>query len=119
DMHGQVFGRQCQALFANLVKEGDTWLSTEVPKILASSAYKNGGALFIVWDEGDEPLGGTASDGPLPFIVLSPLVKANYTGSVHYTHSSTLRTFEKIFGVPYLRGAQTSTDLSDLFTSPL
>ncbi|AKV00483.1 putative acid phosphatase [Labilithrix luteola] len=117
DMHGQTFGTKCQALVADLVKDGDTWLSTEVPKILASKAYKDGGALFILWDEGDESLGQEASDGPLPAFVLSPFAKAGFTSNTAYTHSSTLHTFETIFGVPYLRGAQTSNDLSDMFTS--
>src|SRR5690348_12955016 len=35
------------------LKTSDTWLSTEVPKILASDAYKNGGVLFITWDEAE------------------------------------------------------------------
>ena len=35
----------------------------------------------------------------------------------HYDHGSLLRTIETIFGVPPLRGAQTATDLGDLFTS--
>src|SRR5579863_4323175 len=34
------------------VAQGDAWLAAEVPKILASDAYKNGGVLFILWDEG-------------------------------------------------------------------
>jgi len=46
DMH-DVLG--CSTV--DQVKNGDTWLSTEVPKILASQAYKDNGALFITWDE--------------------------------------------------------------------
>src|SRR5207253_1320874 len=48
------------------ILQGDVWLSTEVPKILASRAYANNGALFILWDEADS--GG----GPIGMIVLSP-----------------------------------------------
>lgn len=92
---------------------GDTWLSNEVPKILASQAYKDGGALFITWDE--SPTG----DGPVGMIVLSPFAKANYSNSIRYTHSSTLKTFEEIFGVaPLLGDAVNATDLSDLFVGP-
>jgi hypothetical protein len=41
-----------------------------------------------------------------------------YTNSIHYTHSSTLRTMQNIFGVrPYLGDAARATDLSDLFVS--
>ena len=86
---------------------GDTWLSREVPKILNSAAYKNGGALFITWDEGE---GG---DGPIGMIVLSPNAKGGgYSNTIHYTHSSTLRTVQEIFGVtPLLGDAANATDL--------
>jgi phospholipase C len=118
DMHGETFGFNCFAETANLVKEGDTWLSTEIPKIMASAAYQNGGVIFIIWDEGDESLGGTASDGPLPFFAISSKAKAGYAGTVAYTHSSTLRSVQEIFGIsPFMRDAGNATDLSDLFTS--
>src|SRR5262249_53089292 len=55
DMH-DVIG--CPTL--DSTKNGDTWLSTEVPKIMSSNAYKTGGAIFITWDEsegGDAPIG--------------------------------------------------------------
>jgi hypothetical protein len=49
-------------------------------------------------------------------VVVSPLAKANYSNSIYYTHSSTLRTMQEIFGVrPFLRDAANATDLSDLF----
>ena len=42
-----------------------------------------------------------------------------YAGAVHYTHSSTLRTLQEIFGVtPFLADAANATDLSDLFLAP-
>jgi hypothetical protein len=94
------------------VKNGDTWLSTEVPKILASNAYKNNGVLFITWDESE---GG---ESPIGMIVLSPLAKPGYTNNIKYYHSSLLRSVEEIFGVtPLLRDAANQPDLSDLFTS--
>lgn len=105
----------CNDMHDCSVATGDTWLSNEVPKILASQAYKNNGALFITWDEGS---GG--ADGPLGMIVISPLAKTNYSNSIYYTHSSTLRTMQEIFNVglpahPFLRDALNATDFSDLF----
>jgi uncharacterized protein (TIGR03437 family) len=92
--------------------DGDTWLSTEVPKILASQAYKDRGALFITWDE------GSSGDGPIGMIALSPFAKTNYSNSIHYTHSSTLKTLQEIFdAAPLLRDAATATDLSDLLVA--
>ena len=95
------------------VKNGDTWLSHEVPKILGSSAYAQGGAVFLTWDESE---GG---DAPIGMIVLSPHAKGGgYSNSIAYTHSSTLRTVQEIFGVtPFLRDAANASDLSDLFTT--
>jgi phospholipase C len=118
DMHGQALGTSCQVLLTDLVKLGDTFLSSMVPAIMASTSYKDGGAIFILWDEGDEPIVGTASDGPIGAIVVSPLGKGgNYAGMVQYTHSSTLRTVETIFSLPFLRDAAAATDLRDLFTT--
>ena len=107
DMHDR-----CRPL-RNSIKQGDTWLSNNVPAILNSAAYNNGGALFITWDEA-----GTG-DGPIGMIVLSPLAKGKgYQNSIRYTHGSTLRTLEEIFGVsPLLGDAANQTDLSDLFAS--
>jgi hypothetical protein len=50
-------------------------------------------------------------------IVLSPDAKGSgYATSIHYTHSSTLRTLEEIYGVSPMEGdAATATDLADLF----
>jgi phosphatidylinositol-3-phosphatase len=93
------------------VKQGDTWLAQNLPAILNSQAYKNGGIVFITWDEGE---GG---DGPIGMIVLSPDAKGGgYSNTIRYTHSSTLRTLEEIFGVtPLLGDAARATDLRDLF----
>ena len=106
DMHNS-----CSPTNNNLA-QGDGWLSRELPKILNSQAYSNNGAIFIVWDEG----AGT-SDGPIGMMVISPLAKGGgYSNTIHYTHSSTVRTLEEIFNVgPLLGDAANATDLVDLF----
>src|SRR5205807_910838 len=93
------------------VKQGDTWLAQNLPAILSSQAYKNGGIVFITWDEGE---GG---DGPIGMIVLSHNAKGGgYSNTIRYTHSSTLRTLEEIFGVsPLLGDAAHAADLRDFF----
>jgi hypothetical protein len=110
DMHGDW---SCFPWFTDLIKLGDDWLGAQVPMLLASSAYQNGGALFITWDESE---GG---DVPIGMIVLSPVGKGHgYSNNVAYTHSSTLRTMQEIFGVgPLLRDAAHANDLSDLFAT--
>ncbi len=105
DMH-----TPCPPAF-DTIRQGDTWLSQQIPMIMRSTAYKNGGVIFITWDE------ATAGDGPIGMIVLSAAAKGHgYSNAIHYTHSSTLRTVEEIFGVsPLLDAAAQATDLSDLF----
>jgi hypothetical protein len=107
DMHGAT---GCPS---NLITAGDTWLSTTIPMIQNSAQYRNNGAIFVTWDESE---GG---DFPIGMLVLSPKGKGGgYHNSIAYSHSSTLRTMEEIFQVqPFLGGAATATDLSDLFTS--
>ena len=116
DMHGDLNG--CIPGLVNTVRRGDDWLKAQVPKLLASQAYADHGAIFILWDEGDEPLGQTASDGPMGMIVLSANAKLGYSNNIAYDHSSTVRTMQDIFGLrPYLRGAANAQSLLDLFTS--
>ena len=78
------------------------------------------GALFIIWDEAEDT--DQFSDGPIPVFLLSPFAKGGgkkpYSNTIHYDHSSTLKTIQEIFGVkPLLRAAghKKTVDLSDLF----
>ncbi len=105
DMHDACAG------VTDAIAAGDAWLAAEVPAILESPAYGRGGVLFIVWDE------GVNDDGPIGLLVLSPFAKGGgYVNTIHYTHSSTLRTIEEMFGVTQLLGdAARATDLGDLF----
>lgn len=93
-------------------KQGDDWLSREVPRLLASAAYTNNGALFITWDEGSSD-----GDGPIGMIVLSPRARGGgYHTDRVYTHSSWLRTAQDIFHLrPYLADAAYASNLGDLF----
>ena len=101
----------CNSMHDCGISGGDAWLSREVPQILSSRAYQDGGALFITWDEGE-----SGSDGPIGMLVLSPYAKVNYSNNIYYNHSSTLRTIQEIFGVgPLLRDAANATSLRDLF----
>ncbi len=112
DMHNLATGSKSTRV------QGDRWLRSMLPGILASDAYQDRGAVFIVWDEGDEGAKDEpVHDGPIGMIVLSPLGKGGgYHNSVRYNHSSTLRTFQEIFGVrPFLGDGAEATDLADLF----
>ena len=93
-------------------KQADTWLSREIPKIMASASYKDNGAIFVTWDEGGN------GNNPIGMIVLSPFAKVGYSNTIAYSHASLLRTMQDVFGLqPYLGEAAQATNLSDLFTN--
>jgi phosphatidylinositol-3-phosphatase len=94
----------------------DTWLSQELPKIMASDAYRRGGVIFLTWDE------GTFQKDDPPFIVISPLAKPGFVSQTDYDTSSFLKTVQAILGVEALPCAQTPDAVStmdDLFTVPV
>ncbi len=99
------------------IEQGDQWLSQEVPKILASPAFQNGGVLFLTWDEGST----LGADNP-PMIVISPLAKKGYLSTKSYTTSSFLKTVQAILGVeplPCDANPAAVPTMDDLFTVPL
>ena len=91
----------------------DTWLSVNVPKILASDAYQAGGILFIVWDEAE----GRAGDDPdlIPMIVLAKnLPHPGTTKNTPFTHSSYLATIEDLLHLPRLATVSSTPTLMPL-----
>jgi phospholipase C len=103
----------CHDMHDCAVSAGDAWLQRNLPPILQSAPYKDGGAVFITWDEGED------GDGPVGMILLSPKAKVGYANALHYDHSSLLKTLQEVFGVaPLLRhaGDPNTLDLSDLFS---
>ena len=94
------------------IKQGDDWLSTAVPPILASKQYADAGAVFIAWDF------TSAGYVPLGFIALSPKALPGFAGQTMLTASSTLRSLQEIFGVgPLLGDAANAADVGELFAS--
>ncbi len=106
DMHDLAPGS------TSLARQGDLWLSRELPRILTSAAFSKQGAIFITWDESD-----FSTTNPIGMIVLSPLAKGGgFASSVSHDHSSTLCTMQVIFGVrPFLGDAANANTLSELF----
>ncbi len=105
------------------IAQGDNFLSRIVPMIMASDAYQDGGIIVLWWDESEA---GDTSAFTLPFMIISKEAHANVGGlpfasSVEYSHSSFLRTMQKLFdvdpddGFPFLGAAATANDLSALF----
>ncbi len=93
----------------------DTWMSQEVPKILSSEGFQNGGVLFITWDEAE---GRTGDTDRIPMIVLSPRIKtAGMTSATSMNHGAYLATVEDMLGLPRLDTVASSPTLME-FLNP-
>ena len=118
----------------------DTFLSTWVPRITASPAYKSGGMLIVTFDEADVTGAGADASaccneqpGPasaLPGlngpgggrtgeVVLSPFIRPGTVSATPYNHYSTLATVEDLFGLSKLGQAATTSAVygRDVFTA--
>lgn len=115
DMHSEC------APLNDEIKQGDNWLAEWIPKIQASEAYRDNGAIFLTWDEGELSRACITANCPIGMIVLSPLAKGGgYSNAIAYDHSSMLKSVQEIFGVsPLLRhaGDPQVQDLADLFVT--
>ncbi len=99
----------------------DPFLKKWVPTILASPAFRQDGLLVIAFDEAETPYADSTAccgQGPSPntdlpgivglgggvtgAVVLSPFIAPGTVSATPYNHYSLLRTFEQIFGTPYL-----------------
>ena len=102
------------------IARADSWLAREIPKLMATDGYKNGGVIFLLGDEGG---GSPASDDP-PFLAISPHAVPGLRSQADYDTSSYLKTVQNILGIAELPCAD-STDrtgvrsMTDLFAVPM
>jgi phospholipase C len=112
DMHGRGAPASDPCSFSNeqqLIATGDSFLSTLVGKIMASSAWTGNSAIFIAWDESDftnSGFGGFGDDsgccdsvpgqggGHVVSIVISHSDHSARTSDTAYNHYSLLRTIQ-------------------------
>jgi phospholipase C len=101
----------------------DKWLSTWVPKILASPAYRHDGVVIVTFDEAEltgpdadasaccntppspntpRPGGSGPGGGRIGAVVVSPRTKAGTTNATPYNHYALLCSIEDVFGLPHL-----------------
>jgi len=94
------------------LKQSEAWLMQELPAILDSDGFKNGGVLFLTWDEAE----GRGNDpDQIPMIVLSPRVKqAGMTSSTPMNHGSYLATVEDMLGLARLPKVATMPTLAEV-----
>ena len=105
DMHGASGCPSGTSTSAN-IQAGDTWLSNELPRILAY-ANAHDSVVYVVWDEG-------SNNQTIPFLALGPHVKTG-ASSTAYTHSSQLKSIEEQLGVPVLSTVTSAQDFTGMF----
>jgi phosphatidylinositol-3-phosphatase len=90
-------------------RQADDFLAGLVPRILASAAWRDGGVLFVTWDEDDGHSGNR-----VPAIVVASGLTRHATSRPH-DHYSLLATIEDRLGVPRLGEARQADPLAELF----
>jgi hypothetical protein len=112
--YGWISPNMCNDMHDCSIGTGDTWLSQQVPAILNSAAFKNGGVLFITWDEGNTYAAccTDAAGGRVATIVISPQGKAPYQSTTQQTHYSLLQAIEDAWNMPRLGDAGCSCTAS-------
>jgi hypothetical protein len=96
------------------MQNSDAWAQTAVTAIMASAAYKNGGIIFITWDEA-EGRNGDAKDQVPMIIVSEKLVSAGFKSAKAYSHKSYLATVEDLLGLPRLPTVQNEPSMMEFF----
>lgn len=112
----------------------DKWLTTWVPIIEASPAYKANGLIVVTFDEAEEPTldataccgetkgpaaesGGNGTTGPgggrVGAVLLSPFVTPGSVVTEPFNHYSALASIEDLFGLPRLGEAKTVASTFD------
>ena len=105
DMHGATGCPSGSTAAANITA-GDTWLSTELPRILAYASAHDA-IVYLIWDEG-------SSNQTIPFLAFGNHVKVG-ASTVAYSHSSLLKSIEEQLGVPVLPSVASATDFAGMF----
>ncbi len=102
----------CNDMHDCSVATGDAFLKGFVPTITSSAAFKDGGVLFITWDEGTTAIGG---GGHVATLVIGPGVKSGFVSSVAHDHYSLVRTIEDAWGLGCLNQTCSANDLGEFF----
>lgn len=89
------------------VAEGDTWLSQQLPIVLRSRWYADGGVIVLTFDEGVTDAGccGGAAGGHIATIVVSASTPSGARLATPVDTAGVLRTIEELYHLPFLGAA--------------
>ena len=105
------------------IAQGDAWLSSNLPTILASPEYTSGTTVvFVTFDEGTGGETGencatntTDNSCHVLTIVISPSTRAGSTSATLFNHYSLLATTEQLLGLPALGQAASAGTMPAAF----
>ena len=85
----------CNDMHDCSTQTGDTWLSKNLPPIIAWDKA-NDGLLIVTWDEADPDNSGT---NHIATVFLGPMIKPGVADTQNVNHYGVLHTIETIFGL--------------------
>jgi phosphatidylinositol-3-phosphatase len=103
-----VIPNLCNDMHDCSVAAGDRFLASFVPRILQSTAWKQGGVLFITFDEGQ-------GSQPVATLVIASDVAPGSRSAVAHDHYSLVRTIENAWGLPCLANSCGANDMHEFF----
>jgi len=92
------------------VSTGDTWLSKNLPAMIAAVGPK--GLVVLTWDEDDD-----LSGNHILTVFAGPSVKANYVSSQTFNHYTLIRTICDVLGLSPFANASSQTTPTDVWVS--
>src|SRR3989440_3492155 len=103
----------CNDMHDCAVSTGDAWLGSVVPTITGSAAFRNGGVLFITFDEGSSNAGccGSTSGGHVVTLVISPRSISRYRSGIAENHYGPLPPIEDAFRLAHLGAAASAANV--------
>ena len=117
----QSMHSKCGGLTSRSV-QGEEWLKSQIPRILAAPQFQKNGLIVIAFDEGVGDAGCCGAPGGGNVLVLlissSDILKSGgYVSDVPYNHYSLLRTLEDNWGLEHLgrSGDADVQSMSDFF----
>jgi len=98
EMHGSLSTGVCPKDTDQIIADGDTWLSANVPALLAQGAV-----VILTFDEGASG-DHTGGGGHVPTIIVGPNVPAGMVDATLYTHAGLLAGMQDYFALSPLLG---------------
>ena len=100
----------CHDMHDCSVATGDAWLGAFLRPLLRNRAIRHA-VIFVIFDEG----ASSTSGGPIPTLVLGPLVRPASRTSTRLGHYGLLRTIESAWGLPLLGNSSGATPITRIW----